>query len=283
MAAKVSTGRCFHPGGVQGETSVRPAAGPRTTPTSARSALADAAVGDHDGAVRLENIVWDARDPRALGRFWAAALGAEQITDEPDLVEARLALGGTSYLDLCFPRVAAPSTSPARLHLDLAGVPRQDEVVGRLLALGARHADVGQGQVPWVVLEDPGGGAFCVVPERDAHAGAGPVAALLLDSADPARDAAFWAEITGWVPTRSTGDAVALHHPGGAGPRLELWPEPEPKRGKNRVHLDVRREDGDGDVLEHLLDLGATSLSAPGDHPWLVFADPSGNELCVLG
>ena len=35
--------------------------------------------------------------------------------------------------------------------------------------------------------------------------------------------------------------------------------------------------------VARLADLGATSLSAPGDLPWLVFADPSGNEVCVLG
>ncbi|WP_299039191.1 VOC family protein [uncultured Pseudokineococcus sp.] len=233
--------------------------------------------------MRLENVVRDSRDPQRLGRFWAAALGAEQITDEPDLVEARLQLGGASFLDLCFPRVEAPSTSPARLHLDVAGGARPDEVVARLLALGARRADIGQGQVPWVVLEDPEGGAFCVVPGRGGRRGTGPVAALLLDSADPARDAAFWAALTGWVPTESSDAAVSLRHPSGEGPVLELWREPEPKRGKNRVHLDVRRESGDGDVGERLRRLGATALSAPGEHPWLVVADPSGNELCVLG
>lgn len=106
---------------------------------------------------------------------------------------------------------------------------------------------------------------------------------MLLDSADPARDATFWAELTGWARTDSTDDMVALRHPTGAGPRLELWQEPGPKLGKNRVHLVVRREHGDLNLTEHLLDLGATSLSAPGDLPWLVFADPSGNEFCVIG
>jgi hypothetical protein len=44
--------------------------------------------------VRLENIVWDARSPQRLGGFWAAALGAETITDKPDIFEARMALHG---------------------------------------------------------------------------------------------------------------------------------------------------------------------------------------------
>ena len=35
--------------------------------------------------------------------------------------------------------------------------------VERLLALGARPADVGQGQVPWMLLADPEGNEFCVL------------------------------------------------------------------------------------------------------------------------
>ena len=137
--------------------------------------------------------------------------------------------------------------------------------------------------MPWVVLADPEDAAFCVVPGPDGLEDTSPIAAVLMDSADPARDATFWAAITGWARTDSAADMVALRHPAGAGPRLELWQEPGPKLGKNRSHLDVRREDGDTDPTERLLDLGATSLSAPGDLPWLVFADPSGNEFCVIG
>jgi hypothetical protein len=73
-----------------------------------------------------------------------------------------------------------------------------------------------------------------------------------------------------------------LRHPSGVGPLLELREESGPKRGKNRVHLDVRRGGGDVDVVERVLAGGATPLTAPSDHPWLVFADPSGNEFCVL-
>jgi Glyoxalase-like domain len=35
--------------------------------------------------------------------------------------------------------------------------------VERLIGLGARPADVGQGRVPWVVLADPEGNEFCVL------------------------------------------------------------------------------------------------------------------------
>jgi hypothetical protein len=249
--------------------------------------------------VRLENVVRDARDPRALGGFWAAALSAEVITDEPDLVEARLVLdaGTGAFLDLCFPRVEHPSEAPPRLHLDLRGGPDLDDVVRRLLALGAERADVGQGDdVPWTVLADPEGGAFCIMPDRPGYeATTGPLVCLPLDSADPERDAVFWAAVTGWRRTADVGGAPALRHPEGVGPLLALCPEPRPKpagpAGKNAIHLDVRRDasdpaeqddDGDVAVVERMLALGARSLSAPGELPWLVFADPSGNELCVL-
>ena len=178
----------------------------------------------------LENLCVDARDPAALGRFWEALLGAgPTLTDEPDLFETRLAEPDGLVLDLCFQRVPEPVTPDPRLHLDVGGGARQAEVVQRALDLGARHLDIGQGGVPWVVLADPEGNPFCVMEERPEYAASGPIAALPLDSADPARDAAFWAELSGWQPVSSAMPA-ALRHPSGRGVLLELCPEPRPKR-----------------------------------------------------
>ena len=98
----------------------------------------------------------------------------------------------------------------------------------RALELGARHLDIGQRDVPWVVLADPEGNPFCVMEERPEYAASGPIAALPLDSADPARDAAFWAELSGWQPVSSAMPA-ALRHPSGRGVLLELCPEPRPR------------------------------------------------------
>jgi hypothetical protein len=231
--------------------------------------------------VYLENVVQDARDPHTVGHFWAAALAARVLTDEPDAVEARLELGPAGYLDLCFPRVAEPSGSPARLHLDLLGGDRRQEITDRLLDLGARHVDIGQGDVPWTVLADPAGEPFCVMEAREAYRDTGPIAALPLDSADPERDAAFWSALTGWVPTDGTPGIVSLRHPSGVGPLLELCPEPAAKQGKNRLHLDIRAERSDGDPVPRVRALGARLLEDP-DLPWTVWADPSGNEFCVL-
>ena len=50
-----------------------------------------------------------------------------------------------------------------RLHFDLAPDGDQQAEVDRLIALGATRVDVGQGDVPWVVLADPDGNEFCVL------------------------------------------------------------------------------------------------------------------------
>lgn len=233
----------------------------------------------------LENLVFDAVEPQRLGRFWAAALGGELLADEVDIVEARLTVEGGPTLDLCFQPVPAPPADPPRLHLDLVGGDRQTEVVARLIGLGARPLDIGQGDVPWVVLADPEGAAFCVMEDRAAYRDTGPIAALPLDCADPDRDAELWSWITGW--TDSPGLAPrSLRHPSRRGPLLELCLEPAPKgAAKNGLHLDVRLEPGEDpdDVAAGIAERGGRELRPGwGELPWRHYADPSGNEFCVL-
>ena len=65
---------------------------------------------------------------------------------------------------LVFVTVPEGKTVKNRLHLDIRPVDGSSEAeVERLLGLGARHADIGQGEVPWVVLADPEGNEFCVL------------------------------------------------------------------------------------------------------------------------
>jgi hypothetical protein len=236
--------------------------------------------------MHLENVVVDAVDPQRLGRFWEVALGTERLTDEPDGYETRLTVDGGPVLDLCFQRVPDPPSHAPRLHLDLLGGDAQEQVVERLLGLGARQADIGQRDVPWVVLADPEGNAFCVLEDRAAYTGSGPVAALPLHSADPDRDAGLWTWLTGW--TEVDGYAPrSLRHPSLRGPLLELCPETAPKgRAENRLHLDVRLEAGDDAdaVAAGIAERGGRELFPPwaDQVPWRLYADPSGNELCVL-
>ena len=233
----------------------------------------------------LENLVFDAVDPGRLGRFWASALDARPLTDNDEGYECRLSVEGGPDLDLCFPSVADRPTEDVRLHLDLRGGAAQAEVVARLVDLGATPLDLGQGEVPWVVLADPEGNAFCVMEEREAYSDTGPIAAVPIDSADPVADAAFWSWLTGWTATTGTA-SVTLRHPSRHGVLLEFCPEREPKTAaKNRLHLDVRFEAADQpeQVLAGVHERGGRRLEPGwGELPWFVCADPSGNEFCLL-
>ncbi len=242
----------------------------------------------------LENVVVDAVDPQRLGRFWETVLGGERLTDEAEGFETRLAVEGGPVLDLCLPRVPQPSTALPRLRLHLSGRGAQAEQVERLLGLGARLLDVGHGVAPSVLLADPEGNPFCVLPDRDADADTdadtGPVAVLQLDSAEPDRDAAFWSWLTGWIPAGVEASRSLRHpslrHPSLRGPFLELRPESEPKGAtKNAMHLDVRLETGDDpDVIAvGITERGGRELNPDwGVLPWRVCTDPSGNEFCLL-
>jgi len=233
----------------------------------------------------LENLVMDAVEPQRLGRFWEAVLGSERLTDEPDAFETRLSIDGGPELDLCFQRVPEPPSEPQRLHLDIVGGARQTQQVERLLELGARRLDIVEGDVPWVVLADPESNPCCVVDDRAVYTDTGPLATLRLDSADPDRDAAFWAWLSGW--TEAAGVAPrSLRHPSMRGPVLDLCAESAPKgTTKNRLHLDIRLETADDpdEVAAGIADRGGRELQLEwGELPWRLYADPSGNEFCVL-
>jgi predicted enzyme related to lactoylglutathione lyase len=113
-----------------------------------------------DMASRWYHLVIDAKDPAALARFWAAVLGYQILYEGPG--ELVIGTGAHDYPGICFVPVPEDKAGKNRLHIDLDPDDRDAEVE-RILALGARHADVGQGDVSWVVLADPEGNEFCVL------------------------------------------------------------------------------------------------------------------------
>jgi predicted enzyme related to lactoylglutathione lyase len=242
-------------------------------------------------ATRLVHMVIDAQDTSGLAAFWATALGWEIGSDEPD--EASVGPAGFNYpgtgaLPLEFISVPEPKAGKNRIHLDLASqsAAHQAEIVGRVRDLGAQLADVGQGDVPWVVLADPEGNEFCVLEPRPVYSDTGPVAAVVVDSTVPAGLADFWIQASSWRPVDGDGGIVALRSPQGSGPYLEFLPTSDPRRGKNRVHLDVAPAKGEDHAaaVESLLRAGAVraDVGQGSDVSWAVLADPEGNEFCVL-
>ncbi|MFB9924471.1 VOC family protein [Amycolatopsis halotolerans] len=127
---------------------------------------------------------------------------------------------------------------------------------------------------------------------------------IAIDCAEPERLADFWAEALGYaVETPPAGASTwaefsrsveggaeawcAIVDPAGLGPRLLFHRVPEPKRGKNRLHLDVRGSSAERAVVEaeaaRLVERGAVHLRTIEDESgcFAVLQDPEGNEFCV--
>lgn len=137
---------------------------------------------------------------------------------------------------------------------------------------------------------------------------------VTVDCAHPHELADWWAETLGWdvepqdeafirrmvveghadesetsthrgaLVWRAGAAIVAPEGVGVGSPRLLFQEVPEPKSGKNRMHLDIRTGDADvAAIRERLVERGATVLheGRQGPHTWVTMADPEGNEFCI--
>lgn len=108
------------------------------------------------------HVVIDCSDPDRSAAFWMAALGYvlrggvanyRSIVD-PDGVGPKLLLQGVDD------RKGAKN----RVHLDIEAIDLE-ATAERLVGLGARrHRRVEEFGIAWIVMEDPDGNEFCVVP-----------------------------------------------------------------------------------------------------------------------
>jgi hypothetical protein len=142
---------------------------------------------------------------------------------------------------------------------------------------------------------------------------------LVFDAGDPHRQAVFWAEALGYQIEDNSAlieqllaaeaveeslciefqgrlfwrDAAAVRHPEdpfdplsgtGLGRRLLFNRVPEPKKEKNRLHVDIHTDQGQREAtVARLQEHGATlvrHVKEPGGE-WSVLTDPEGNEFCV--
>ncbi|MFI6041766.1 VOC family protein [Nocardia sp. NPDC051321] len=240
---------------------------------------------------RLVQINIKARDDSALGQFWADALGWGVSSEGPGVTNVEpvgLTWPDPTALYIDVVTVPDPETVKYRVHVDLATTSpaHQAELVAHLQDLGATPADVGQGDVPWTVLADPEGNVFCVLEPRDIYRDTGPIAAVVVDCADPRAMARFWGEASDWTVHEVTDDHATLRSAKGVGPYLEFLRKPGPATVWTRIHLDLlpyARDDQAAEV-SRLRALGATDRDlGQGDVSWTVLADPEGNDFCVLG
>ncbi|GLY04071.1 glyoxalase [Actinoplanes sp. NBRC 101535] len=121
-------------------------------------------------AARITELVLDARDPELLARFWCEVLGYVELGRDGDDIEIGppgAGFGGPQPT-IILSRTDTPKSGQLRLHIDVNPTDRdQAEELDRLLAAGARPADVGQtGDETWHVLADPEGNEFCLLRRR---------------------------------------------------------------------------------------------------------------------
>nr|WP_221218729.1 MULTISPECIES: VOC family protein [unclassified Mycolicibacterium] len=108
--------------------------------------------------MRFSEVCIDAHDIHALSAWWSTVLGwPAEPTEDGDVV-----LRSPSGADWLFLEVPDAKTVKNRIHFDFTPDDQQAEV-DRVLALGARLVDIGQGEQSWVVLADPEGNEFCIL------------------------------------------------------------------------------------------------------------------------
>jgi hypothetical protein len=129
--------------------------------------------------MRWYSVVVDCHDIAAQARWWAETLDYV-IVFENDTEVAIIPRWATvepmedvatfrrEPQGMVFVQVPEDKTVKNRLHIDLAPHTSQDRdaEIESLLARGATHVDVGQGEASWTVLADPEGNEFCVLSSR---------------------------------------------------------------------------------------------------------------------
>ncbi|HET8561645.1 MAG TPA: VOC family protein [Marmoricola sp.] len=228
-------------------------------------------------STRFVAVTFDAREPMAVGRFWAELLGREVVGEH----EGVLLPGDERQVGLRF--VAAASSKPGlnRLHLHLtsASPEGQRATVEKALSIGGCHLDVGQSpEEGHVVLSDPGGNEFCVIEAGNGFlAGCGPLGEVTCDGSRSV--GIFWHEVLGWPLVWNQAQETAIQSPAG-GTKLAWAGSPvPPKPGRKRQRFDLAAADVEAEV-SRLTSLGATRLR---DVPKGVeLADPDGNEFHIV-
>ena len=109
---------------------------------------------------------------------------------------------------------------------------------------------------------------------------------VVFDAHDPKALATFWKDLLGWEITIDRPDEVEIGSDREGDVPLGFVPNDEPKRAKNRLHLDLGSTSSEHqrELVQCALDLGGSHCDiGQGERRWTVMADPEGNEFCVAG
>ncbi|MCL7366668.1 VOC family protein [Streptomyces ardesiacus] len=232
---------------------------------------------------QLSAICFTTSLPARLARFWAGVLDWESAAG-PEGDVAVLPPEGTGYR-IRFVPGRAPKTVQNRAHFDLTSTSPEEQrrTVARALHLGGKHIDVGQRpEEGHVVLADPDGNEFCVLPAGNAFlAGIGPVGALACDGTQEV--GYFWSEALRWPLVWDQDQETAVQSPAGGTKITWGGPPVAPQSGVNRLRLELAVP-ADADFpaeIDRLLALGATRAGGERAGGGAFLLDPDGNEFTV--
>ncbi len=109
------------------------------------------------------------------------------------------------------------------------------------------------------------------------------VGSTVINTAEIERATAFWTAALAYVVRHSDPTFAVLTDPKRRWSNVSLQLSDKPKRGFNRLHLDLYATDHESEVAR-LEALGATRVpwEYPPDADFVVLADLDGNEFCVV-
>jgi catechol-2,3-dioxygenase len=108
---------------------------------------------------------------------------------------------------------------------------------------------------------------------------------IVVDAHDLPGLARFWTQALGWEVLSEREREIVIGTDENAPVGMCFMPVTDPKRVKNRVHLDLTASAAERDQeIDRLLGIGVRAGSTSGRPRWVldVLADPEGNELCVV-
>jgi len=109
------------------------------------------------------------------------------------------------------------------------------------------------------------------------------IGSTVVNVTDVKKGIAFWTQALGYRVRSGDETFVVLTDPNRRWSNLSLQLTDKPKRGLNRLHLDLSTNQQQAEVAR-LEQLGATRI--PWEYPpnadFIVMADPDGNEFCVI-
>jgi len=218
--------------------------------------------------VTFKDLCIDANDVSAIEGFWARALHLDSEFFDDD--GSAVLRGGQKSQTVWINLVPEANEVKNRVHLDLAATSLEPfEGLEQVSETGA---------FPWTTFLDPEGNQFCVFVYADRAPG---LKDVVIDSADPAAIATWWADVWGGKAVDDDGYFYVDDVPDAPVESFDFVPVPEPKTTKNRLHWDVELQPGV--TVDDLVAKGATVLATPTDDTrWTVMADPEGNEFCVF-